>query len=303
MSHRTLQAVLLVSLFTAPASVGADEGASSRQKRDVAYAGEASHPLQKLDAYWTEGRAAQPVMVYIHGGGWRRGDKGNVGAKPNVFAEHGMAFVSVNYRLSPEVGFQEQAADVAHAIKHVVDHAAQAGVDPTRVYLMGHSAGAHLAALVATDGKYLQAAGLSLATIKGVVLLDGAGYDIPRQIATVGRPIAVEMYQSIFTADPATQAQASPITHVAAGKHIPPFLILPIADRPDSGAQSDALAAKLREAAVAAEVVRCPNQTHGSINQDFGTADHLATTETFEFLKRLQTPAAGAGEVPSAKAP
>lgn len=263
--------------------------AEPQSKKDIAYGVD---PLQKLDAYWTPGQTGQPVMIYIHGGGWRRGDKANVAAKPSAFAEHGFAFVSVNYRLHPQADFRAQAADVAQAIKHVIDNAPQAGVDPARIYIMGHSAGAHLAALVATDGQYLEAAGLSLANLKGVVLLDGAGYDIPRQIETVGRETSELLYTTIFGQDPEGHRQASPITHVAAGKHIPPFLILPIASRADSGAQSDALAAKLREAGVAAEVIRCPNQTHGSINQQFGTPDHLATTETFRFLKQLQTPTA-----------
>lgn len=261
-------------------------GAELRTRPEIAYvdATDAS-PLQRLDAYWTPERTGQPVMIYIHGGGWRKGDKANVARKPQAFADQGFAFVSVNYRLHPQTDFRGQGADVARAIQHVVANASQAGVDPERVYLMGHSAGAHLAALVATDDSYLKAVGLPLTTIKGVVLLDGAGYDIPRQIATVQRETSELLYETVFGKDLASQQAASPITHVAAGKWIPPFLILPIAIRADSGVQSDALAEKLRAAGGEAQVVRCPGQTHGSINQQFGTPDHLATTETFRFLQ------------------
>ena len=273
---------LLFAMRQSPA-----EDTMPRSRRDIPYVA-GGHELQKLDAWWNPDRSDQPVMVYIHGGGWRQGDKRNVVEKPAAFARHGFAFVSVNYRLHPEADFREQAADVARAIKQVVDSAERVGVNPQRLYLMGHSAGAHLAALVATDETYLQQVGLPLTTIQGVVLLDGAGYDIPKQLANVARARAETLYTTVFTSDPDVQREASPITHVAAGKGIPPFLILPIADRPDSGAQSDALAAKLQEAGVAAKVVRCPGQTHGSINQQFGTEDHLATTEAFQFLKQRQ---------------
>jgi arylformamidase len=91
---------------------------------------------------------------------------------------------------------------------------------------MGHSAGAHLAALVGSDGRYLAKEELKLSDLSGVILLDGAGYDIPRQIEQTSLPRAKTMYTTVFTADEAKQKEASPITHVAKGKGIPPFLIL-----------------------------------------------------------------------------
>ncbi|MCA9052431.1 MAG: alpha/beta hydrolase [Planctomycetaceae bacterium] len=274
------------------------EDASPRSRRDIPYV-TGGYELQKLDAWWNPGRSDQPVMVYVHGGGWRQGDKRNVVEKPAAFARRGFAFVSVNYRLHPEADFREQAADVARAIKHVVDSSDRVGVNPQRLYLMGHSAGAHLAALVATDEKYLKDVGLSLDTIKGVVLLDGAGYDIPNQLANVGRARAETLYTTVFTKDPDVQREASPLAHVGAGKGIPPFLILPIADRPDSGVQSDRLAEKLNQEGVSARVVRCPGQTHGSINQQFGTTDHLATVEAFQFLEQRQRELGAATSSPS----
>ncbi|MFV0442406.1 MAG: alpha/beta hydrolase [Planctomycetaceae bacterium] len=268
--------------------VAAAAGADLQSRLNVPYvAGDAADPLQRLDAFWLPEVKDQPVMVYVHGGGWRRGDKRAVGQKPEAFAKHGFAFVSVNYRLHPQVGFREQSADVAKAIRHVIDTAGKVGVKADSLYLMGHSAGAHLAAMVATDEKYLQAEGLPLSTIKGVVLLDGAGYDIPTRLK-LARPEAETLFETVFGSDPAEQKEASPITHVAAGKGIAPFLILPIAARPESGAQSKALAERLRAAGGDAQVVACPNQTHGSINQDFGTAEHLATEETFRFLHMQQ---------------
>jgi acetyl esterase/lipase len=275
--------------------------AELKSRLDIPYvAGGEAGAKRSLDAYWLPNQTRQPVMIYIHGGGWRAGDKRNVARKPQAFADHGFAFVSVNYRLHPEADFRVQAADVARAIKHVVDKAGDVGGDPQRIYLMGHSAGAHLAALVATDEQYLQAVDLPLTTIQGVVLLDGAGYDIPKRLATASGAQAESVFEAVFGKDEASHRAASPITHVAANKGIPPFLILPIASRLDSGMQSDDLAAKLKSAGVEAKVVRCPNQTHGSINQQFGTADHLATTECFEFLKARQAELSQAVTPPAA---
>lgn len=271
-------------------------------RRDVPYVdGRDAHRLQRLDVWSDPDRRGQPLMIYVHGGGWRMGDKSAVGGKPSAFHAQGFAFASVNYRLHPEVGFRDQAGDVARAVRYLVDRADELGVDKQRIYLMGHSAGAHLAALTAVDPQYLAAAGLPLSAIRGVVLLDGAGYDIPQQLASVGRVRAELLYETVFGSDVEQQREASPITHVAADRGIPPFLILPVAERPDSTAQSDALAAKLRNCGVEARVVRCSGQTHATINQQFGTAGHQATEETFRFLKlREQGPAGDAQPAPSA---
>ena len=90
-------------------------------------------------------------MVYVHGGGWKRGDKSRVGEKVEFFTGRGWVFVSVNYRLLPEGAHPANVNDVARALAWVHDHATDYGGDPDRLFLMGHSAGAHLAALVATS--------------------------------------------------------------------------------------------------------------------------------------------------------
>jgi acetyl esterase/lipase len=118
-----------------------------------------------------------------------------------------------------------------------------------------------------------------------VILLDGAGYDIPRQISQAMLPRLRAMYTNVFTEDEVTQRDASPITHVARGKGIPPFLILHVASRRDSRAQSDGLAAKLREAGVEAKVVPAEGKTHLTINRELGEPDDTPTKEVFEFLR------------------
>jgi acetyl esterase/lipase len=185
------------------------------------------------------------------------------------------------------VTYREQAGDLAAAIRWVREHAGEYGGSPDRIALMGHSAGAHLAALVATDRRYLEAEGLGLAVLSGVLLLDGAGYDIPRQVREARVRRMRDLYEGVFTEDEETQKDASPITHVAADKGIPPFLILHVAGRKDSQAQSEGLAARLADAGVEARVVPAEGKTHATINRELGMPDDEPTRVVFEYLEGL----------------
>ena len=113
---------------------------------------------------------------------------------------------------------------------------------------MGHSAGAQLAALVATDERYLKAEGLNLKNLSGAVLLDGGTYDIATAMKTTAQK--VENLTPVFGDDPKVWKEASPLFHVAKGKGIPPFLVIHVASREDSGAQSRVLAKALNDAGV-----------------------------------------------------
>lgn len=123
--------------------------------RDLAYA-EPKNERQTLNVYTpTEGKK-HPVVVWIHGGG-QAGDKKDVQTKPKAFSDRGFIFVSINYRLLPDkVTIKQMAGDVAKAIHWTHDHAKDYGDDPNSILVMGHSAGAHLAALVCTDDRYLE---------------------------------------------------------------------------------------------------------------------------------------------------
>jgi acetyl esterase/lipase len=100
------------------------------------------------------------------------------------------------------------------------------------------------------------------------------------------------LYSGVFTGDEATQRDASPITHVTRGEGIPPFLILHVASRRDSQAQSEGLAARLREAGVEAKVVPAEGKTHATINRELGEPDDPPTKAVFEFLSaRCRVPA------------
>jgi acetyl esterase/lipase len=249
--------------------------------RGLAYA-EPKNVRQTLDVYAPTKGKNLPVVVWIHGGGWQAGDKKEVHKKPQAFADKGFIFVSINYRLLPRATIKQMAQDVAKAIRWVHDHARDYGGDPGTMIVMGHSAGAQLAALVCTDERYLKAEGLSFAVLKGCVPVDGDTYDVPLQIRTVEKRRA-DIYRIKF-GDEKMQKALSPVTHVAKGKNIPPFLILHVADHPETRAQSQRLAKALQAAGVSASAYPAAGKNHTTINADLGLPDDRPTQEMFRFL-------------------
>jgi arylformamidase len=219
-------------------------------------------PKQAYDLY-TGGPATGPVLAFIHGGGWSMGDKAMVHALPEYARRHGLTFASIGYRLVPQVTPREQAQDVAAAV------AALKRAHPGRpLYLMGHSAGAHLAALVGADPTCLAGQGLQPSDLAGVILLDGAGYDATgdRGEGPAGRLLG-DLYSEAF-GDRA--AELSPTLLIRPGVAYPPYLIFHIASRQDSKGQSEALAAALIRAGGWAEVIVAPDDSHRDINVEFG---------------------------------
>jgi acetyl esterase/lipase len=259
--------------------------------RDLPYA-EPTNERQILDVYAPSEGKDHPLVFWIHGGGWRRGEKTSVQQKPQFFTEKGFVFVSTNYRFSPQVSIKEMMADIAKAIRWTHQHAHQYGGDPNSIFVMGHSAGAHLAALVCTDESYLKAEGVPLSVIKGCVPVDVAAYDVPLRLQQ-GDARAQASFKELFGETEASQREFSPISHVARGKHIPPFLILHVADRPETKAQSNLFADKLKENGMPATVVAAEGKTHGTINSELGLPDDKPTKALLEFLdlalKRTKT--------------
>jgi arylformamidase len=273
---RSIAALLLVAT-----TAGA---ADPQVHRDRAYA-VPKNQRQTLDVYAPIEGQGHPVVFWIHGGGWQRGDKSEVQAKPRAFVDRGCVFVATNYRFVPNVTIKEMAGDVAKAVRWVHDHVKEYGGDPDTIFVMGHSAGAQLAALICTDARYLKAEGLSPSIIRGCVPVDGDTYDVPMQIATVEERRA-EIYRQKF-GDEGSQKGLSPVSHVAKGIDIPPFVILHVADHPETKGQSQRLAKALREAAVSARAFPAEGKNHGTINSDLGMPGDEPTKEVFEFLEEV----------------
>jgi acetyl esterase/lipase len=256
--------------------------AEPKIQRDLAYV-EPKNSRQTLDVYAPAEGKDHPVVVWIHGGGWQAGDKKDVQKKPQAFVDKGFVFVAINYRLLPDVTIKQMAGDVAKAIRWTHDHATDYGGNPDTLFVMGHSAGAQLAALVCTDDRYLKAEKLDFSIIKGCVPVDGDTYDVPLQIQTVEQKRA-DIYRKKF-GDPDSQRDLSPVTHIAKGKHTPPFLILHVADHPETKMQSQRLAETLREAGVSAKAYPAEGKNHTTINADLGLPEDKPTEALWAFLR------------------
>ncbi len=267
--------------------MGAEDGIKVPGGQTISYGGDA---LQVLDVWRAkEAKGPAPLIVYVHGGGWKRGSKDNATGrfKPVHYPEQGYAFASINYRLVPAATVEQQAADVASAVKALVDRAATLGIDRRRIVLMGHSAGAHLVALVGTDERYLKGAGLSFADIAGVIPNDGAAYDVPAQMKD-GPPIMQATYKQAFGTDPARQKVLSPTAHAAA-PNAREFLLLYV-QREDGVRQAKALGAALTAGGSRVEHGSFPGEGlkgHAEINRSLGDPAYAATATVDAWLKRV----------------
>lgn len=264
------------------------EGSAKRERapgaQTISYG---SDPLQVMDFWAPAGAKNAPLVLYVHGGGWKRGSKDTAmgNALPGHLRDQGYAFASINYRLVPAATVEQQASDVAHALAYLLARADKLNIDRGKVVITGHSAGAHLVALVGTDEQYLRKAGLSFADIDGVMPNDGAAYDVPRQMEQAGRMMA-DTYKQAFGTDPARQKALSPVFHAAA-PNAPRFLLLHV-QRKDGVAQAEELGAALKKAGVNVEYGSFPGtglQGHAEINRKLGEPDYPATPVMDAWLK------------------
>jgi acetyl esterase/lipase len=277
--------LVLASAVLAVSAGAVTRGNRDHEKQALAYG---SDPLQAVD-YWAGPSRDAPLVVFVHGGGWARGDKRMMQGSDKLEHWHaqGYAVASVNYRLVPEATVEQQATDIASAVALLKARSAQLGFNPGKVALVGHSAGAHLVALVGTDEQYLRAAGLSFADIAGVVPLDGAAFDAT-SYAAAETIFTGRMFKQAFGEDPARQARLSPILQSGA-PNAAHFAILHI-DRPDSRLQSGQLAAALAKAGSDVELKGFPGrglQGHAEINRRMGDPAYPATPVLDAFLARI----------------
>lgn len=266
-----------------PDTVQAQAGyqASKRAAGSVIYG---PHPRQQVDIYApTDAVDDLPVVLFVHGGGWTMGNRRYVQSKPLHFTNTGTIFASAGYRLVPDVTVEDQAKDVGAAVQALVGQASAIGVDPRRIVLMGHSAGAHLAALVGTDPQY---AGDAFDAIRGVILLDGGGYDIAKYMNEAG-PRSWEVYNAAFGNTPDRHAALSPITHVG-GQDAPHWLALYVEHRDITRAQSQDLVNALIEAGAMASALPIADTNHSRMKRELGTPAGAAQTQAVDaFLEMI----------------
>lgn len=274
-------------LFSALLFVGSSLlAAEARVVRDLAYI-EPKTERQTLDVYAPATGTNHPVVVWIHGGGWQRGSKAEMNVKPQAFVDRGYVFIAINYRLIPKVKMQDILVDVARAIRWAQQHAAEYGGDPKTLFVMGHSAGAQLAALICTDDRYLKAEGVPLNLIKGCVPVDGDTFYPALQVETTEVRTGKRPSSYRIKFPEGDDRELSSVLHVAANKGIPAFLILYVADFPESGTglQAQVLAKSLRDFKIPVQAVAVPGKTHVTLDADLGRPNDTATQVLFQFVE------------------
>jgi acetyl esterase/lipase len=212
-----------------------------RKTSDIAYG---SDRRQVLDVYVPAAASPEPrpVVVFFYGGSWQNGDRGNYLFVAQALTSRGYVAVLPDYRTYPETAFPGFVNDAAAATRWTRDHAHEFGGDPSRLFVMGHSAGAHLAALIATDPRYLASQSMSKANLRGVIGLAGP-YDF--------LPIVDRTLLDVFPA--ATRAESQPINYVT-GHEPPMFLAAGTDDTVVDPGNTDRLAAMLRKHGDSVEV-------------------------------------------------
>lgn len=183
---------------------------SYRRHTDLAYG---QGPRQRLDVYAPPDAQARPVVIFWYGGSWKHGSKADYRFVGAALAERGFVAVLPDYRLYPAVTFPAFCEDGARALAWVEQHAQEFGGDPQRIVLMGHSAGAQIAAFIAYNHAFDEKAGAQTKSIVGLVGLSG-----PYVLITDTREL-----RATFP-PPFTEADWQPLDYVDAAS--PPTLLL-----------------------------------------------------------------------------
>ena len=203
---------------------------------------------QRLDIYQPKDKVSSaPVFVFLHGGGFREGDRAHYGYVARPLAEHGIVTVVASYRLLPSARFPDQPADVRHAVSWVYHNIQRYGGNPRAIYVGGHSAGAILSAFVSNQAGWQ--AGLSLPgdVIKGCAPIS-APYDLREEKGVTE-----------YIRDRAQAAKASPVLHVEAP---PPHCVIAVGTAEPYGPSSQELADRMRAKGARVEFVVLNDMDH-----------------------------------------
>jgi arylformamidase len=266
----------------APASAQATAG-TSPVTREIAYGPD---PAQRFDVYLPSQVKGAPTIFYVHGGGWRRGDKamrGLIEAKQKRWTAAGAIVISANYRMLPDTDPIEQARDIARAVAKAQDTVASLGGDPDGFVLMGHSAGAHLIGLLAASPTMIRQAGVK--PWRASVLLDGGAIDTEATMQGRNLPL----FDAAFGKDPAYWRAASPLAQL--NTKTAPVLAVCASGRRDSCPANRLFLDKAARFGTRTQLLEKP-MSHMEINRDLGE-DNDYTREVEAFLRSVGVPLQG----------
>ncbi|MCU0704746.1 MAG: alpha/beta hydrolase [Fimbriiglobus sp.] len=273
-----MRTVVALALFAALAPAADPLKYEVEMTNDVAYRDDkdADKTRHKLDVIVPKGKKDFPVLFFIHGGAWKMGDKMSFSKPAKQFAEHGIGVVCPNYRLTPAVKHPGHIEDVAKAFAWTVENIGKYGGDAKKIVVGGHSAGGHLAALLATNDDYLKAEKRELSDVRGVVGVSGVYVIDPR----------VKLFHDMFGDDEKVCKTASPIEHVSADR---PPMLLAYGDKdllglPDG---AEAFAKALGKATADAAAREYKGRDHFTIMSDMKKADDPLFRDAKDFILKV----------------
>ena len=243
--------------------------------RDLAYGKE---PMQALDLFVPDDVKGEPLVAFVHGGAWQGGSRHEYDEVALRFQKTGLAVATVDYRLSPGVRHPAPAQDVAEALGWLRDHAAKYGYDSKRIFVIGHSAGAHIAATISTTPALRV-----LAQPAGFVGMEGI-YDLPA-LAKRWPSYPSWFLNKAFGADQGTWAAASP-TRAATVSPKPWLVVHSKGDELVDVGQADGFVAFLRRMHVPAQVLKPEGKTHDGIVGSLASPDDAVAKAILAFVKR-----------------
>lgn len=222
---------------------------------------------QVLDVYAAEPRASgnRPVVVYFYGGGWQSGHRTDSRDVAQALAARGIVTVAPDYRIYPEAVFPGFLEDAAAAVRWTRDHAREFGGDPGHIFVMGHSSGAHIAAMLATDPRYLAAQGMANTSLAGMIGLAG-----PYAAIQTNDPHMDEIFPQ------ALRQRALPIDCIS-GDEPPMLLAAGTADTEVDPRNSVRFADALRAHHDAVELKQYRGYGHDTILNSFSAAQRAAS--------------------------
>ncbi len=249
--------------------------------KDIAFGDD---PQLELDIWAPQAASTSllPVVIFLYGGGWNSGDRGDYAFVGRALAEQGFVCVIPDYRLVPDVLFPAFIADGAKAVRWVMDNIGQFGGDPKRIALAGHSAGSYNAAMLALDSQFLRDAGVPPGTIRAAALMSGP-YDFYPFTESLSRDALGQWPRPLET---------QPITF--ANRDAPPMLLMHgTSDSLVRAHNSERLAAALRARGAIAELKLYPGKSHTDTIKSISPVFRSTTpalSDMIDFLRRYDGP-------------
>lgn len=250
--------------YVTPADAGTGWGKKVNVKKGIAYG---SDKLQKMDVYLPLGSKTRkrPVHIFVHGGAWSIGDKKRHKKQARFNTNNNIIFVSINYRLSPKNIHPTQVEDCARAVKWVYDNIGRYGGDANNIHISGHSAGAHLVALLGTRPDYLAKYDLPLSILKTVIPVDTASFDLTTPPTGGGSRVLPWVIAKTFGSSEEQLKSGSPLFHVNS-KNAPKFLMYVASGRSGAVTQTSVFNKALNEAGTRSTMHAIDELNHKEMN-------------------------------------